>query len=185
MFELITTYLPVLFIIIAAVFLYAAGHHVGTTSVGAAKVAEREPAKVAKIVEPSKPLELAPVEKAAEKSNLADKLDAAKDVGLVGTEAKPADILDKILPERVSDTLGNQAQTVQDIRQDAIQAHADKEVAKAHDALDKAGVYGPNRLIAIASVRAGQVSGDDVARAYPAVHIPQVEAIAPAEVAPQ
>lgn len=49
----------------------------------------------------------------------------------------------------------------------ALTSPTEIEVSKAHDALDKAGVFGPNRLIAIAAVRAGQVTGDDVARAHP------------------
>lgn len=185
MLELITQYGPYAFIALVAVFLYAAGHHVGSATAAALvpetiKTAEADAPKdtvLNKIGQDGKvELELVPL--------------APKTINDVKSADPAADNLDKILPAHIGvdvppKTVSAEAIasaqtkvaddiTIAEYKKLTKPAGVDAEVAKAHDALDKAGVFGPNRLIAIAAVRAGQVTGEDVARAHPAVQVPQI-----------
>lgn len=151
--ELITQYGPYIFVVLAAFFLFAAGHHVGANTAATAKpdlkVVPAEPSKTEDI-----------------KSACACVLPLAK----------VPDNLDNILP--AAPVAVENPVPVPDAPKPATTGGIDAEVAKAHDALDKAGVFGPNRLVAIAAVRAGQVTGDDIARAHPVAQTPKRE-IAP------
>lgn len=166
MLELITQYGPYLFLVLAAFFLFAAGHHVGSSTAATSAPAAITATTVApaatvlsNVGEDGRvELSLVPIE--SKKEDVAKSADPAADVGLVGTPSKHPDALDSILPtkELVSAPLA-------DI-QAAISA-APAEVSKAHDALDKIGVYGPARMQLIAGVRLGQVTADDIVRSHP------------------
>lgn len=246
MTELITQYGPYALIVLAAFVLFAAGHHVGSSTVATPATTVAAPATVLSKVGQDGKVELAlnktpsktiaeikaevasndvlvensadhVVDALSKTRQLADEMvaqnpdaalnvhqtlteslaaaghldvksaDPAADVWPVGTPAKHPDALDSILPTKVlasaplADIQAVIAASPAVVSDASPVTKLDTEVAKAHDALDKAGVFGPNRLIAIAAVRAGQVTGDDVARANPVIQELQPVPQAPAQ----
>ena len=218
MTELLTQYGPYVFVVLAAFFLFAAGHHVGSNTAATAKIDPPAPKLVSPVVVQehidkiiaeqqdqanANPKTLATIplphdKSASEIAGLPKSSPEKQDVAPVDEKAT-AELVKIVADQAEHSVLGGAGSVVGGESSGVVQAPPtiakkapaetpaetsakepaktgiDAEVAKAHDALDKAGVFGPNRLIAIAAVRAGQVTGDDVARAHP-----MVEKISPA-----
>ena len=211
MTELLTQYGPYVFVVLAAFFLFAAGHHVGSNTAATAKIDPPAPKLVSLVAAQERIDKIVSEKQVQANANpkllmLPDDKSASEIAGKLSPTivtlppAEPVDLQpaiqageSKLTQPVTSDhaehsVLGGAGSVVSEEKPEAVAVPApvvaekapaetaakepektgiDAEVAKAHDALDKAGVFGPNRLIAIAAVRAGQVTGDDVARAHP------------------
>lgn len=107
----------------------------------------------------------------------ADKEDSKSVVTVVTTKPEPSPDIGDVRTLSSADT--------QKTTDKVAAAPTKSEVAKAHDALDAAKVYGEDRLKVIAGVRQGAFNADDVARAHPPVaKDAAVEVAKPAEGAP-